>query len=39
MEMERLGFDTFVAEGAIKATLVEMAKICKGTRNEVRGEE
>jgi predicted Fe-Mo cluster-binding NifX family protein len=27
MEMERLGIDTFVADGPIKATLVEMAKI------------
>lgn len=27
MEMERLGIDTFVAEGAIKSTLVELAKV------------
>lgn len=27
MEMERLGLDTFVAEGAIKPTLVELAKM------------
>ena len=27
MEMERLGIDTFVTDGPIKATLVEMAKI------------
>lgn len=27
MEMERLGLDTFVAEGSIKATLVELAKL------------
>ena len=27
MEMERLGFDTFVADGPIKETLIEMAKI------------
>lgn len=27
MEMERLGLDTFVADGAIKATLVELAKM------------
>jgi predicted Fe-Mo cluster-binding NifX family protein len=26
-EMEMLGFDTFVAEGAIKPTLVEMARL------------
>ena len=27
MEMERLGIDTFVADGAIKTTLVELAKV------------
>lgn len=27
MEMERLGLETFVAEGAIKPTLVELAKV------------
>ncbi len=27
MEMERLGLDTFVAEGPIKQTLLELAKI------------
>ncbi len=27
MEMERLGIDAYVAEGPIKATLVELAKI------------
>ena len=27
MEMERLGIDTYVAEGPIKKTLVELAKI------------
>ncbi len=27
MEMERLGIDTYVAEGPIKATLLELAKI------------
>jgi predicted Fe-Mo cluster-binding NifX family protein len=27
MEMERLGLDTFVADGPIKATLVELAKL------------
>lgn len=27
MEMERLGIDAFVADGPIKATLVELAKI------------
>lgn len=27
MEMERLGFDTFVAEGEIRETLVEMSKV------------
>ncbi len=27
MEMERLGIDAFIAEGPIKATLVELAKI------------
>ncbi len=27
MEMERLGIDTFVAEGPIAATLVELAKV------------
>ncbi|KAF0219211.1 MAG: dinitrogenase iron-molybdenum cofactor biosynthesis [Geobacteraceae bacterium] len=27
MEMERLGVDTFVADGPIKATLVELAKL------------
>ncbi len=27
MEMERLGIDVYVAEGLIKATLVELAKI------------
>jgi predicted Fe-Mo cluster-binding NifX family protein len=27
MEMERLGLDTFVADGPIRATLVELAKV------------
>jgi predicted Fe-Mo cluster-binding NifX family protein len=27
MEMERIGIDTFVAEGPIKPTLVELAKV------------
>jgi predicted Fe-Mo cluster-binding NifX family protein len=27
MEMERLGLDTFVAEGSIRKTLVELAKV------------
>jgi predicted Fe-Mo cluster-binding NifX family protein len=27
MEMERLGIDTFVADGPIKTTLVELAKV------------
>lgn len=27
MEMERLGLDTFVADGPIKATLLELAKL------------
>jgi predicted Fe-Mo cluster-binding NifX family protein len=27
MEMERLGIDTFVAEGPIRTTLVELAKV------------